>query len=66
MVQLPPPSVDMQALLPMPGQRVSRDTSAASAQRLVGSERALLSDAPSTGVSMLSLRAGSAPKKGRR
>jgi hypothetical protein len=64
-MQLPPPSVDMQALLPMPGQRVARGVDVASAQKLVGSERALLSDAPKTGVSMLSLRAGATPKKRR-
>ena len=67
MVQLPPPSFDPAALLPMPGRaaRLARSDGRAEAGQLIGQTRALPTDGPKTGLSMLSLRAGGAPKKRR-
>lgn len=65
MAALPPPSFDPRALLPMPGQKVVRAGAQASAARLIGHARALPSDAPTTGVSMLALRSGGAKKRRR-
>lgn len=67
MAALPPPSFNPQALLPMPGARpMARGADKANASRLIGNERALLSDAPKTGMSMLSLRSTGTKKRRRR
>lgn len=65
MTTLPPPSFDPRALLPMPGRTVKKTDARASAAELLGNQRALLSDAPSTGMSMLSLRSTSTKKRRR-
>ncbi len=58
MAALPKPSFDPKVLLPMPKRAVAREGHRVAQNKLLGQQRALLSEGAELGVSMASLRSG--------